>query len=62
MTEKRKDMNNPPLKYLLEQVKHVREGYHRLAIQHHGLHWTAEEDALALLSDAGLVGCLIMAR
>lgn len=55
-------MNDPPLKYLLEQVKHVREGYHRLAIQHHGLHWTAEEDALALLSDAGLVGCLIMAR
>ncbi len=31
-------------------------------MQHHGSEWTAEEDALAFLTDAGLVGRNIMSQ
>lgn len=34
----------------------IRKKYHELEIQHHGSEWTVEEDALAFLTDAGLVG------
>jgi hypothetical protein len=40
----------------------IREIYHRLELKHHGTEWTTEEDALAFLTDAGLVGRLTMAR
>jgi hypothetical protein len=39
----------------------IRKKYHQLEIQHHGSEWTVEEDALAYLTDAGLVGRNIMA-
>ena len=55
-------MNTPTLKHLLEQAKHIREGYHRLEMQHHNSHWSIEEDALAFLTDAALVGRLTMAQ
>jgi len=34
----------------------IRELYHELERVHHGSEWTVEEDALAFLTDAGLVG------
>ncbi|MDN5395863.1 MAG: MazG-like protein [Chryseobacterium sp.] len=40
----------------------IREKYHELERQHHGTEWTLEEDALAYLTDAGLVGRDIMSH
>jgi len=34
----------------------IRELYHELERTHHGSEWTVEEDALAFLTDAGLLG------
>lgn len=34
----------------------LRKKYHELEKQHHGSEWTVEEDALAFLTDAALVG------
>ena len=44
------------------QSRKIRESYHQLEVQHHGSKWTTEEDALAFLTDAGLVGRMTMAR
>ena len=41
---------------IVERSKKLREVYHKLERQHHGNEWTVEEDALAFLSDACLVG------
>lgn len=41
---------------IIERSKKLREAYHKLEMQHHGSEWTVEEDALAFLTDAGLVG------
>jgi len=40
----------------------IRTLYHELELKHHGSEWTVEEDALAFLTDAGLVGRLTMAQ
>jgi len=40
----------------------IRELYHQLERTKHGSEWSIEEDALAFLTDAGLVGRLTMAR
>ena len=40
----------------------IRELYHELELKHHGSEWTVEEDALAFLTDAGLVGRLTMSQ
>jgi len=40
----------------------IRAKYHELEKQHHGSEWTVEEDALAFLTDAGLVGRLPMSQ
>lgn len=40
----------------------LRALYHKLERKHHGSEWTVEEDALAFLTDAGLVGRLAMAQ
>src|SRR5689334_18491838 len=40
----------------------IRDIYHRLELKHHGSEWTIAEDALAFLTDAGLVGRLTMAQ
>ncbi len=42
--------------------KEIREKYHELEKFHHGSEWSIEEDALAFLTDAGLVGRLTMAH
>jgi NTP pyrophosphatase (non-canonical NTP hydrolase) len=41
---------------IIERSKNIRKSYHQLERQHHGSEWTVEEDALAFLTDAGLVG------
>lgn len=38
----------------------IRDQYHDLEREYHGSEWSAEEDALAFLTDAGLVGRLVM--
>lgn len=38
----------------------IRKKYHALEVAHHGSEWTVEEDALAYLTDAALVGRNIM--
>ncbi|WP_229253898.1 hypothetical protein [Dyadobacter sp. NIV53] len=40
----------------------LRELYRELELQYHGSEWTVEEDALAFLTDAGLVGRLTMSQ
>lgn len=44
------------VKEIIERSKNIRATYHKLEQQHHGSEWTVEEDALAFLTDAGLVG------
>ena len=46
----------------VERSVRIRELYHQLERQHHEKKWTVEEDALAFLSDAGLVGRLTMSQ
>lgn len=40
----------------------IRKTYHKLELEHHGSKWTVEEDALAFLTDAGLIGRNIMSQ
>ena len=40
----------------------LRKQYHELERKHHGNEWTVEEDALAYLTDAGLVGRNVMSQ
>lgn len=54
-----KDMN---FSQVLERSGQIRKRYHQLERQYHGKEWTVEEDALAFLTDAGLVGRLTMAQ
>lgn len=48
----------------LEEIKNrsveIRKAYHKLEEKCHSSKWTVEEDALAFLTDAGLVGRLTM--
>jgi len=47
---------------LIERSQKIRARYHDLELSHHGSEWTVEEDALAFLTDAGLVGRLVMSQ
>ena len=47
---------------VVERSVQIRKLYHQLERQHHGKEWTVEEDALAFLTDAGLVGRLTMSQ
>lgn len=47
---------------LMQRAVALRERYHALELRHHGSIWSIEEDALAFLTDAGLVGRWTMAR
>jgi len=49
-------------KEAIERSLKIRELYHELELKHHGSEWTVEEDALAFLTDAGLVGRLTMSE
>lgn len=54
------DQNN--FDTIIERSLEIRAKYHELERQHHGSEWTLEEDALAYLTDAGLVGRDIMSH
>ena len=47
---------------IVKRSLELRKKYHQLEMQHHGSEWTVEEDALAFLTDAGLVGRNIMSQ
>ena len=47
---------------VVERSKKIRAKYHELEVNHHGSEWTVEEDALAFLTDAGLIGRLTMSQ
>jgi NTP pyrophosphatase (non-canonical NTP hydrolase) len=47
---------------IINRSLEIRKKYHELEVQHHGSEWSVEEDALAFLTDAGLVGRNIMAQ
>lgn len=55
-------MKKLTLSQAVARSQKIREAYHRLEMKHHGSQWTVEEDALAFLTDAGLVGRLTMAQ
>ena len=55
-------MDNLTIKQAAERSKKIREHYRSLEMKHHGSEWSVEEDALAFLTDAGLVGRLTMAQ
>jgi len=54
-----KDMN---FSEAVERSVAIRKKYHELEQRYHEKEWTVEEDALAFLTDAGLVGRLIMSQ
>ena len=47
---------------IISRSVELRKKYHELEMQHHGSKWTVEEDALAFLTDAGLVGRNVMSQ
>jgi NTP pyrophosphatase (non-canonical NTP hydrolase) len=55
-------MSDIKLSEVIERSKKIRELYHQLELTHHGTKWSVEEDALAFLTDAGLVGRLTMSQ
>lgn len=48
------------IKDISQKSMQIRDRYHELEEQIHGSRWSVEEDALAFLTDAGLVGRLAM--
>lgn len=46
----------------IERSVEIRKLYHNLELMYHKKEWTVEEDALAFLTDAGLVGRLTMSH
>lgn len=46
----------------IDRSHRIRDLYHELELAHHGSKWSVEEDALAFLTDAGLVGRLTMSQ
>ncbi|RKR84073.1 hypothetical protein BDD43_4297 [Mucilaginibacter gracilis] len=55
-------MSDMKLSELIKRSRQIRNRYHELELMHHGSEWTVEEDALAFLTDAGLVGRLTMSQ
>jgi len=55
-------MDTLNLKEIAQRSKSIRRQYHNLEKQYHGSEWTVEEDALAFLTDAALVGRLTMSQ
>ncbi|HMF70725.1 MAG TPA: hypothetical protein VK616_04600 [Flavitalea sp.] len=47
---------------MIERSNNIRKIYHQLEKKHHGSEWSVSEDALAFLTDAGLVGRYVMAQ
>lgn len=55
-------MKEVRLSEAVERSIQIRQLYHRLERRYHEQEWTVEEDALAFLTDAGLVGRLTMSQ
>ena len=55
-------MTSIDFEQLKQRSLRIRKRYHELELIHHGSEWTVEEDALAFLTDAGLVGRLTMSQ
>ena len=55
-------MNNQNFDEIIRRSLEIRKKYRELEVIHHGSEWTVEEDALAYLTDAGLVGRNIMSQ
>lgn len=47
---------------IIERSLEIRKKYHELELHHHGSKWSVEEDALAYLTDAGLIGRNVMSQ
>jgi hypothetical protein len=58
----REKMKNMNFSEAVERSVQLRKRYHQLERQYHEKEWTVEEDALAFLTDAGLVGRLTMSQ
>ena len=52
--------NSKDLNEVKKQSIEIRKRYQKLEQRYHGSEWSVEEDALAFLTDAGLVGRLSM--
>lgn len=55
-------MNQNNLDKIIERSLEIRKKYHELERQQNGNQWTLEQDALAYLTDAGLVGRNVMSH
>lgn len=55
-------MENNNFDKIISRSLELRKKYHKLELQHHGSEWSVEEDALAYLTDAGLIGRSIMSE
>lgn len=55
-------MSKKDLDDIISRSLQIRTKYRELEIQHHGSEWSVEEDALAFLTYAGLVGRNIMSQ
>ncbi|CAM3425224.1 MazG-like protein [Sphingobacterium siyangense] len=55
-------MNKDSFDEIIRRSMEIRRKYRQLELMHHGSEWTVEEDALAYLTDAGLVGRNIMSQ
>ncbi|QES88136.1 nucleoside triphosphate pyrophosphohydrolase family protein [Rhizosphaericola mali] len=55
-------MSSNNLDEIVKRSLEIRKKYHELEILHHKSEWSIEEDALAYLTDAGLVGRNIMSQ
>ncbi|MES2776047.1 MAG: MazG-like protein [Bacteroidota bacterium] len=55
-------MNSNNFDDIINRSLELRKKYHLLEVQHHNSKWSVEEDALAFLTDAGLVGRNIMSQ
>ncbi|MDQ0968664.1 hypothetical protein QFZ20_004067 [Flavobacterium sp. W4I14] len=55
-------MKNESFETIISRSLALREKYHAIEVEHHGSEWTLEEDALAFLTDAALVGRDIMSQ
>jgi NTP pyrophosphatase (non-canonical NTP hydrolase) len=60
--KKIKKMEDINLSEIIERSVEIRKFYHNLERKYHNKEWTVEEDALAFLTDAGLVGRLTMSQ
>lgn len=55
-------MSKPSFGKIIKRSIDIRKRYHQLEKSIHGSEWSVEEDALAFLTDAGLVGRNIMSQ